>query len=548
MRPKPFTSLFLFLFAAIQVYAAARQCPLVKIQAERLTDLNIPRSGHVTLMLSGEPTVIGGHTEGFIPTPTAEYYSDGRWHLLQMVYAHDAAITVPLHSGQVLIAGGFEKHLGIGQTFTVEMYDPALHRFRGFGCLERKRASAAGIEMPDGKVYITGNWYHDDGVELYDGRPQLSFVKSVAVSRNKPHLLRLSADDLLILAGNDVHGDTLRPVIAERLLGDTLHIPLFDEWHLFFMDMAHHCDDSFIGDVQQGQYAYLLPVRNDAGQVAIVHVQGTRFSLLPTACPIPVQSQWGPITYYSSVIVDRQVERAYLFGRDTTCRQYVLCLEYAHLAEQAIPLTLYYTDPIPDVGAQPMLLDNGDFMLAGGINWITNNNYSPSPAVYLLPLGGHHEAAAAHGAGSVWLVVAVLVVLLVIAVCLVYRHRHRKPASLVERVSTDSAQLMQRLCAWMEQQRPYLKSDLKLSDAAEALESSPRAISESIRTERDSSFPMFVNAYRIEYARQLLRDHPDKKLSTVYLESGFANETSFFRTFKTFTGMSPKEWMAQEAG
>jgi hypothetical protein len=48
------------------------------------------------------------------------------------------------------------------------------------------------------------------------------------------------------------------------------------------------------------------------------------------------------------------------------------------------------------------------------------------------------------------------------------------------------------------------------------------------------------------YAQQLMRCHPDIKLTEVYLKSGFANEISFFRTFKGITGMTPSEWKAKE--
>ena len=34
------------------------------------------------------------------------------------------------------------------------------------------------------------------------------------------------------------------------------------------------------------------------------------------------------------------------------------------------------------------------------------------------------------------------------------------------------------------------------------------------------------------------------KISEVFLSSGFANETTFFRIFKTATGMTPNEWKA----
>ena len=55
---------------------------MVKIEAERLPNLNVPRSSHALLYVNGEVVVIGGHTDGFVPTPTAEYFADGKWHLM----------------------------------------------------------------------------------------------------------------------------------------------------------------------------------------------------------------------------------------------------------------------------------------------------------------------------------------------------------------------------------------------------------------------------------------------------------------------------------
>lgn len=127
-------------------------CPVVRIEPERLPDFNIPRYGYNLLCLNGEPVVVGGHTSGFVLTATAEYLKDGKWHLLQTVYHHDGGFTVALMSGKALIAGGFKDNLGIGQSFEVEMYDPVAHRFTGFGCLAKKRASAGAVELDSGRV------------------------------------------------------------------------------------------------------------------------------------------------------------------------------------------------------------------------------------------------------------------------------------------------------------------------------------------------------------------------------------------------------------
>ena len=73
-------------------------CPMVKIAAERLPDLHTPRAGHQTILVGDEITVFGGHTLGYVLTPTAEYFRDGEWHQMEMVYAHDNGMAVLLDS------------------------------------------------------------------------------------------------------------------------------------------------------------------------------------------------------------------------------------------------------------------------------------------------------------------------------------------------------------------------------------------------------------------------------------------------------------------
>ena len=53
---------------------------MIQIEIERLPDLNIPRAGHELFYVNGELVVAGGHTNGFVPTPTAEYNRNGKWN------------------------------------------------------------------------------------------------------------------------------------------------------------------------------------------------------------------------------------------------------------------------------------------------------------------------------------------------------------------------------------------------------------------------------------------------------------------------------------
>jgi AraC-like DNA-binding protein len=97
----------------------------------------------------------------------------------------------------------------------------------------------------------------------------------------------------------------------------------------------------------------------------------------------------------------------------------------------------------------------------------------------------------------------------------------------------------------METKQLYLNKDLKVSNLAEALGTNKNAVSACIN-ENGSSFSQLVNDYRLEYAKNMLRQSPDMKIASIALESGFTNERSFFRAFKAATGTTPKDWVAQQ--
>ena len=102
--------------------------------------------------------------------------------------------------------------------------------------------------------------------------------------------------------------------------------------------------------------------------------------------------------------------------------------------------------------------------------------------------------------------------------------------------------LMQRIEELMVEKRLYLNSNLKMSDVAAEFGIHQNEVSACINSCKGYSFSQFINNYRIAYAQQLLRNQPDAKMTHVALESGFASDTSFFRTFKSITGMTPSEW------
>lgn len=520
------------------------KCPIIKLEAERLPDMTVPRSGHSAFLANGEVTVVGGHTSGFVLTPTAEYFEDGKWHQLQTVYTHDGGISIVMKSGLVLLAGGFKDNLGIGQSFEVELYDPATHQSKGFGCLDQKRVAGAAVELDSGRVMITGNWYTNDGIEIFDGKTTLSHVRDVTQSRYLPHLFRTSDGDVLIVAGYDNHGESIDTIVVDRLYGEPFRNELFDNWHPLHYDLAQHSDDSFIGDETKGEFRYLMPVENKDGQLAIIDVRDTIFTPLPTSAPIPMNSQWGDIKYITPVYADRQHQRGYVVGFDKTSRLYALCIDYAR---NPATLKLYHTDPLPEAGMLtiPVLTAEGNLMLTGGIGTEPNGNFSPKASVWLLRFNDEGSEATASTNGWLWGLLAAGL-LLAFVVFFILKRRKPQPQQESEEpseaVTKGDEQLMQRICHLMDEKQLYLQQGLKVSDIASALGINSRYVSDCVKVVRGCSLTQFVNEYRVEHAKRLLLERPEMKISTVAIESGFTNDKAMTRYFKEQTGMTPTEW------
>ena len=534
----------------------AAGCPVVKIKAERLPDLNIPRSGHMTLCVNGEPTVIGGHTTHFVPTPTAEYYKNGAWHLVQLAYSHDDGCAVELSTGKVLIAGGHEKELGIGQTFMAEIYDPLTHTSEGFASLDTKRAMSAALALDSGRAVIAGNWHHADAIEMFDGKKSFSPVKGVSVGRSCPFILRTARDNAIILNSRDTVGGLITSPVADRLHGDPLHIPLLEQWRLVSGQLFMPSQAAFIGDEAKDNYSYLLMMENNQGQIAIARTTGEAFQLLPTDVPIPMNCDWGEIKYYYYILADRQRQRAYILGIDpdayasaqSTSRLYIITIDYAVTPAH---LRLGYTDVLDDFDITPLLTDDGNLMLAGGNP--TNSNFHPTASTWLLHVNPQDAAAGTGFPLRGWFI-GMLAAFIIIALLLLLIHHKRNrregawtsPAAQKEgkEVLLDSegdSDLMNRICQAVEEKQLYLNPNLKVADIAGMIGTNRRAISDCINAHR-GTFRQFVNAYRVAHAQELLRSNPDITITDVWMSAGFSSESSFYRIFKAATGATPKDW------
>ena len=543
--------LCVFLPVAI-LSAAGGDVPVRKMAVERLPDLNTPRSSH-TMVLSpdGGPVVFGGHTTGFVPTQTAEYFEGGTWHEIEMLYCHDSGFFVPLRDGRVLLGGGSAEPFGIGQSWGTELYDPASHTFQAMPTLDRKRALANAVELEDGSVVVSGNWYADDAIEIIRPGGQFEYAGEVSEHRVRPYIIPTGPSDALVFGSFGVRNDTLH-IRVDRLRGGPVDVPLLAEWRPVLVGDGFDARSGRIGDTTAGDYSYLVLGKRKDGKYALILMNGEEFSLLPLAADIPVEGmEEGRVDYYGPVLADRNARQAWVVGLEEplTGRVCLLRIGYGEALDGGkAPVTLFYTDPLVEnynLGGL-ILLPDGTFLAAGGM---PRDNFNPFSMVYrFLPEGGEPWLPS-EKSRLPWLLGLLCGVLAGgLAVFAGYRLRRRlsRPsAGLTEEPHSDDS-LFARTNALMEERQLYKQKGLSLADLAQQLGSNTKYISASINSHSGGSFTDYINGFRIRHAQELLCANPGRNLSEVSEESGFSSESAFFRNFKAITGKTPSRWIAEQ--
>ena len=109
---------------------------------------------------------------------------------------------------------------------------------------------------------------------------------------------------------------------------------------------------------------------------------------------------------------------------------------------------------------------------------------------------------------------------------------------------TDSQYHVQRLKSLMENERVYLDPELSLNSLALELKVNTTYLSQAINAELSTRFNDFLNAYRIEEAKLLLKnpDYDKYTIDAIAKKVGFKSVSAFYKAFRRHTGISPNQY------
>jgi AraC-like DNA-binding protein len=100
---------------------------------------------------------------------------------------------------------------------------------------------------------------------------------------------------------------------------------------------------------------------------------------------------------------------------------------------------------------------------------------------------------------------------------------------------------------YMKSNKPYIDPTLSLTALAAQLNLNAKLLSQVINTGTGHSFYEYINRYRIESIKNILRQPDNKalKLEGVAYDSGIKSSSTFNRLFKKYVNMTPREYRAQ---
>ncbi len=105
--------------------------------------------------------------------------------------------------------------------------------------------------------------------------------------------------------------------------------------------------------------------------------------------------------------------------------------------------------------------------------------------------------------------------------------------------------LVMQLNEIMIQHQFHKNTNIKLNDIAKELNITSHKLSQLLNDNIGKSFALFINEYRINEAKALLKENDQYTLEGIGLEAGFSSKSTFYATFKKIVGKTPSEYKKQ---
>ncbi|UCC41016.1 MAG: helix-turn-helix domain-containing protein [Candidatus Aminicenantes bacterium] len=101
---------------------------------------------------------------------------------------------------------------------------------------------------------------------------------------------------------------------------------------------------------------------------------------------------------------------------------------------------------------------------------------------------------------------------------------------------------LDKIVSLIEKEKMYRDTHLTISKLAKRASIQNAYISQIINIKLNKTFYDFINSYRVEEAKQIIKEKSYLKIQAIGYDVGFNSKSSFYKAFNKFVGMTPAEY------
>jgi AraC-like DNA-binding protein len=116
------------------------------------------------------------------------------------------------------------------------------------------------------------------------------------------------------------------------------------------------------------------------------------------------------------------------------------------------------------------------------------------------------------------------------------------PEKYSDKEIENASELILQLNNLMQDEKLYKNPNIKLNDIALKLGISSHLLSQLLNDNVGKSFSEFINEYRVEEAKLLIKNNNKFTLEAIGFDAGFSSKSNFYTTFKKTVGITPAQF------
>ena len=116
-----------------------------------------------------------------------------------------------------------------------------------------------------------------------------------------------------------------------------------------------------------------------------------------------------------------------------------------------------------------------------------------------------------------------------------------EPEMVSEEVSESYTEFIEKVDNWIKTDG-YVQQGLTIKELSEILYTNRTYLSAYIKTTYKMTFREWITSLRLEYAKNILKEHPEINIQKLAESSGFLSQSNFIKLFSEKEGCTPAKW------